>query len=244
MGARTSVRAAAVLLLGTMALTGCDGFLVPAGEGEQRSAGSDAPPSPTRTAARGGRGATTPPQPPAGRPATPMQPPAGRPAAPSETAAARPGRPAAPPAPARPPGASYSPPVAQDCPAGLRVDMGEIQAALMHRLATLTLTNCGSTPYKLSGRPSVKAYDAEGRALDVEVNVREEGKKTDTVVVLPPGGVAYSRLDWRPYDGVEEARALEIAAGPGHHARSFTLADDVRMVDAFDVTPWAPGRPR
>jgi hypothetical protein len=122
--------------------------------------------------------------------------------------------------------------------------MGEVQAALMHRLATLTLTNCSSAPYALSGRPSVKAYAFDGTALDIEVNVREEGKKADAVVTLSPGGTAYSRLDWRPYDGVEKARALEIAAGPGHFARSFALDGDVRMVDAFDVTPWALTPPR
>ncbi|MEU8888362.1 DUF4232 domain-containing protein [Streptomyces sp. NPDC048442] len=207
MGVRTSTKGAAAVLFGALTLTGCDGFLVPAGEGEPRAAQSSAAPSPT----------------------------------PSPTSARlAPDRPA--PAPGG--GATYSPPAPQDCPAGVRVDMGPVQAALMHRLATLTLTNCGKTPYKLSGRPSVKAYASDGTALDIEVNVREEGKKEDAVVMLPPGGVAYSRLDWMPYDGVEKAQALEIAAGPGHDVRSFPLAEDVRMVDAFDVTPWALTRPR
>jgi hypothetical protein len=121
--------------------------------------------------------------------------------------------------------------------------MGPIQPVMMHRLALLTLTNCGKEPYKLSGRPSVKAYAADGTAVDIEVNVKEAGKKAAAVVMLEPGGVAYSRLDWQPYDGVEKARALEIAAGPGHHAYSFPLEKDVEMVDAFDVTPWALTRP-
>ncbi|WP_433548219.1 DUF4232 domain-containing protein [Streptomyces sp. CA-294286] len=220
MGVRTGAKAAAVLF-GALALTGCDGFLVPEGEGVPRAAGSSAAPassSPTR-------GAAAPDGP-------------GRPVAPRPDGATD--GPSAP----RSPRATQLPPATQDCPAGVRVDMGEIQAALMHRLATLTLTNCGEAPYRLSGRPSVKAYAFDGTLVDIEVNVREEGKKADAEVVLPPGGVAYSRLDWRPYDGVEKAQTLRIAAGPGHSARSFALEEDVRMVDAFDVTPWDLAPPR
>ncbi|MFF0746135.1 DUF4232 domain-containing protein [Streptomyces sp. NPDC004111] len=205
MGVR--IRAVAVVLLCGAVLTGCDGFLVPAGEGEPRPEQSSASPSPS--AAAGG--------------------------APASGGLARPTAPAS---------GGYSPPAPQDCPAGLRVDMGEIQAALSHRIAVLTLTNCDRKPQKISGRPSVKAYAADGTAVDIEVNVREEGKKADAELTLPPGGVAYSRLDWRPYDGVEKAQALEIAAGPGHHPRGFPLEGDVRMVDAFDVTPWASAPPR
>ncbi|MCX5201988.1 DUF4232 domain-containing protein [Streptomyces sp. NBC_00237] len=206
MSVRTGTKVAAAALFGALFLSGCDGFLVPSGEGEQQAEESGVSPSPSD-----------------------------------------PGRPTAPPTATVPPavaapsaGAAYD----ADCPAGVRVDMGEIQAALMHRLAVLTLTNCGDTPYELSGRPSVKAYAADGTAVDIEVDVKEEGKRADAVVLLPPGGVAYSRLDWRPYDGVEKAQTLKIAAGPGHDVRSFPLEEDVRMVDAFDVTPWALTRPQ
>ncbi|MFJ2742071.1 DUF4232 domain-containing protein [Streptomyces sp. NPDC087440] len=204
---RTGAKWGAAALFGALVLTGCDGFLVPSGEGEQRPTRSAGTPSPSATPTA---------------PARPSAPPQG----------------VAPPA-----GATYSPPVTHDCYAGVRVDMGEIQAALSHRSAEVTLTNCGNVPYKLSGRPDVRAFAADGRVRDIEVDVREEGKRADAVVMLPPGGVAYSRLDWRPYDGVEKAQALEIAAGPGFPARSFALEGDVQMVDAFDVTPWAVARP-
>ncbi|MFI5807427.1 DUF4232 domain-containing protein [Streptomyces sp. NPDC051561] len=201
--------AAAVLLCGTV-LTGCDGFLVPSGEGETRAATASPSPSLTRTPTPDGGGGVL---------ARPTQ---------------------APP----PAGSTYSPPPTEGCSAGLRVDMGEIQAALSHRIAVLTLTNCGTTPHQLSGRPSVKAYASDGSLVDIEVNVREEGKRADAVVTLPPGGIAHSRLDWRPYDGVVKAQALEIAAGPGRDVRSFPLEGDVQMVDAFDVTPWALTAPK
>lgn len=207
---RTSAKVLAAVVFGAAALTGCDGFLVPPGEGDPHAAARRAATSPAPTPT----------------PTPPVVADSSRPAVP-------------------PPGAAtYRPPAPQDCPAGVRVDLGEVQAALMHRLAILTLTNCGTTPYKLSGRPSVKAYASDGTALDIEVNVREEAGKADAEGWLKPGAVAYSRLDWQPYDGVEKAQALEIAAGPGRDVRSFPLADDVRMVDAFDVTPWTLSRPR
>ncbi|CAM5649718.1 hypothetical protein GCM10010329_10120 [Streptomyces spiroverticillatus] len=205
---RTGVKAGAAALLGVLVLSGCDGFLVPSGEGEQRPTRSAATPSPAVT------------------PVTP-------------------GRPSAPPQAVTPSaGATYSPPVTRECYAGVRVELGEIQAALSHRSAAVTLTNCGNVPYSLSGRPDVRAYAADGRVLDIEVDVREEGKRADAVVMLEPGAVAYSRLDWRPYDGVEKAQALELAAGPGFPARSFPLEGDVQMVDAFDVTPWTLSPPK
>ncbi|GAA3490158.1 MULTISPECIES: DUF4232 domain-containing protein [Streptomyces] len=209
-GRGAGARAGAVVLLGVLVLTGCDGFLVPPGEGERRPTPSAGAPSPSAV----------------------------------PTAPVRTGAPPQAVAPSA--GATYRPPVEHDCYAGVRVDLGGIQSALMHRSAVVTLTNCGDVPYRLSGRPDVRAFAADGRVRDIEVDVREEGKRADEVVLLPPGAVAYSRLDWRPYDGVEKARALEIAAGPGQPARSFSLEEegDVEMVDAFDVTPWALTRPK
>lgn len=48
--------------------------------------------------------------------------------------------------------------------------MGEVLTAMMSRAVALTLTNCGSKPYRVDGYPSVQALGEDGERLPVKVN--------------------------------------------------------------------------
>jgi hypothetical protein len=123
--------------------------------------------------------------------------------------------------------------------------MGEIEAALSHRAVGLTLTNCGSKPYRVYGYPSVRALDDAGDPLPVPVNPSSSYMGNDPgpkEVVLKPGGTMRSLLAWvsTPTGGdLIEGDALEIAPAPGLEARTFPLkGSDVRLLDELYMTAW------
>ncbi|MFD3975532.1 DUF4232 domain-containing protein [Streptomyces cyaneofuscatus] len=195
---------ASVVVLLT-ALTGCSGFLVPAGEGERE-------PTPTARAA-------TPPS------VTP--PPVAD-------------------VPAQAPSPTPTPTPTGTCPAsGAVVTMGEVLTVMMSRAAVLTLTNCGSKPYRVDGYPSVQALGEDGARLAVKVNPagsqfgRDQGPKALT---LKPGGTVRSMLAWvSTQEGGElvMADALELAAAPDAGARVQPLeGHDIRYMDELNITAW------
>lgn len=210
--------AVALLGAGVLALAGCAGFLVPAGEGE---------PEPASGTAR------------ATAPSAPV-------AAKTPDSSALPGgggpRTAAPP-PASPPPAS-APPV--ECPAsGAEVDMGPVETAMFARAVVLTLTNCGKQPYRVDGYPSVRVLDDDGERLPVPVNPGGSmfGNDLGTEeVVLQPGGTMKSVLAWvstKEGGDLIESDALELAAAPDAGARTFPLVGhDLRLMDELNVTAW------
>ncbi|MFF2703018.1 DUF4232 domain-containing protein [Streptomyces cyaneofuscatus] len=199
-------RPAAVVVLLT-ALTGCSGFLVPAGEGERE---------PTPTA----------------RAATPL-PPSVTPPPVAD-------------APAQAPDPSPTPTPMPTCPAsGAVVTMGEVQSVMMSRAAVLTLTNCGSKPYRVDGYPSVQALGEDGERLPVKVNPagsvfgQDKGPEPRT---LKPGATVQSMLAWvSTQEGGElvMADALELAAAPDAGARVQPLeGHDIRYMDELNITAW------
>lgn len=205
--ARTWRPAAVVVLL--TALTGCSGFLVPAGEGERE---------PTPTA----RAATPPP--------TSVTPP---PVADV-------------PAQGPDPSPTPTPTPTGTCPAsGAVVTMGEVQAVMMSRAVVLTLTNCGSKPYRVDGYPSVQALGEDGERLPVKVNPagsvfgQDKGPEPRT---LKPGATVKSMLAWvSTQEGGElvMADALELAAAPDAGARVQPLeGHDIRYMDELNITAW------
>ncbi|MEU9316323.1 DUF4232 domain-containing protein [Streptomyces sp. NPDC048295] len=207
---------AAGLLAGALGLTlsGCAGFLVPAGEGEPEPTPSD----PYRVHAD--------------KLPTPF---------PSASADVS-GRPGA-------QGPAPTPTVPAGCPSsGVVVGMGEVEAALGHRAVGLTLTNCGSKPYRVHGYPAVRALDEAGDPLPVPVNPGSSYMGTDRgpkEVVLKPGETARSLLAWvsTPTGGdLVEGDALEIAPAPGMEGRTFPLeGSDVRLLDELNMTAWRTG---
>ncbi|WP_406016606.1 DUF4232 domain-containing protein [Streptomyces sp. NBC_00984] len=218
-----------MLLTGVLglSLSGCAGFLVPAGEGE---------PEPTPNVPRlpGGVHADKLPTPfPADKLPTPF---------PSVSTRL----------PDRPPaaqGPAPTPTVPAGCPSsGVVVGMGEVEAALGHRAVGLTLTNCGSKPYRVHGYPSVRALDEAGDPLPVPVNPGSSYMGSDPgpkEVMLKPGETVRSLLAWvsTPTGGdLIEGDALEIAPAPGLEARTFPLkGSDVRLLDELNMTAWRTG---
>ncbi|MEE1737427.1 DUF4232 domain-containing protein [Streptomyces sp. BE147] len=201
-------------------LTGCAGFLVPAGEGEPEPT-----PSATRTVPHGVHADTLPPT-----PAAPQSPPA--------TGGPGGGVVTGPPATA--------PAASGDCPAsGVVVDMGQVETAMMHRAVVLTLTNCGDKPYRVRGYPSVQALGEDGERLPVKVNPggsyfgQDPGPKE---VVLKPGASVKSILAWvstKEGGDLIEGDALEIAAATDTGARVFPLeGHDIRLMDELNMTAW------
>ncbi|MFI8432217.1 DUF4232 domain-containing protein [Streptomyces sp. NPDC079020] len=199
------------------ALTGCAGFLVPAGEGEPEPT-----PSATRTVPYGVHADTLPPT-----PAAPQSPPV-------TGATGGPG------------GGATGPAASGDCPAsGAVVDMGPVETAMMHRAVVLTLTNCGDKPYRVRGYPSVQALGEDGGRLPVKVNPggsyfgQDPGPKE---VVLKPGAAVKSILAWvstKEGGDLIEGDALEIAAATDTGARVFPLeGHDIRLMDELNMTAW------
>ncbi|WP_251146196.1 DUF4232 domain-containing protein, partial [Streptomyces sp. McG3] len=141
-------------------------------------------------------------------------------------------------------GPAAAPP--EKCPAsGAVVTMGEVLTAMMSRAVALTLTNCGSKPYRVDGYPSVQALGEDGERLPVKVNPagsqfgRDRGPEALT---LKPGGTARSMLAWvSTQEGGElvMADALELAAAPDAGARVHPLeGHDIRYMDELNITAW------
>ncbi|MDK0518802.1 DUF4232 domain-containing protein [Streptomyces sp. ML-6] len=195
-----------------LTLSGCAGFLVPAGEGE---------PEPTPSGSWLVHADKLPTPFPSGTAALPDRPPVRSPTPTGTTSRA-------------------------GCPSsGVVVDMGEVEAALGHRAVGLTLTNCGSKPYRVHGYPSVRALDEAGDPLPVPVNPGSSYMGTDRgpkEVVLKPGQTVRSLLAWvsTPTGGdLIEGDALEIAPAPGLEGRTFPLeGSDVRLLDELNMTAW------
>ncbi|MFD4026540.1 DUF4232 domain-containing protein [Streptomyces sp. NPDC058576] len=218
MGGRIRVRRRVPLILLTAtlaALTGCSGFLVPAGEGERPD------PTPSASASRPGvvRAETLPPTPAPGADA-PAQ---GAPAQTGPTSA--------------PPGKCPA--------SGVVVDMGPVETGMMHRAVVLTLTNCGREPYAVDGYPWVRALGEDGRPLSVKVNEdgsyfgNDPGPKK---LQLDPGRTVKSILAWvsTPEGGdLIEGDALAVSAAPGLPVRVFPLeGHDIRLMDELNTTAW------
>ncbi|MFD4033215.1 DUF4232 domain-containing protein [Streptomyces sp. NPDC058637] len=216
--------AAAVSVLCALALSGCAGFLVPAGEGEPAPASSPTATSPTATS------------PTATSPAATVAPSTGAPST---------GAPAASTPPAAGPG------VTGDCPvSGARVDMGPVQTAMFHRSVVLTLTNCGTKPYRVHGYPSVRALGEDGERIPVPVNAGGSMSGQDRgieEVTLKPGGTVTSVLAWvstKEGGDLIEGDALEIAPAPDTGARVFPLeGHDLRLMDELNTTAWRTDLP-
>ncbi|MGV9522478.1 DUF4232 domain-containing protein [Streptomyces griseus] len=215
-GVRVRRRASAALLAATLtALTGCSGFLVPAGEGEEPD------PTPSASASRPGlvRAETLPPTPTPGADA----PGYGAPAQTGPTSA--------------PPGKCPA--------SGVVVDMGPVETGMMHRAVVLTLTNCGHKPYAVDGYPWVRALGEDGRPLPVKVNEDGSyfgGDPGPKKLLLDPGLTVKSILAWvsTPEGGdLIEGDALAISAAPGLPVRVFPLeGHDIRLMDELNTTAW------
>jgi hypothetical protein len=109
-------------------------------------------------------------------------------------------------------------------PEGVRLEVGEGEAAMGLRVLGFTLVNCGRRTYRLNGYPAVRSLDGDRTALKVRVGhgVREligsavPWDSPPKPVVLQPGQQAGTAVVWRnTYDDVRQlpvtVRFLDIA---------------------------------
>ncbi|WP_197028974.1 DUF4232 domain-containing protein [Blastococcus sp. URHD0036] len=162
--------------------------------------------------------------------------------APAPTATAAPSPEEAAPAPA---GTPVPQPPATCSPAGLRITAGPVDAAVGHRAAVLTVTNCGTEPRDVTGYADVAVLDAAGTPMPVAV-VHES---TYTVIdpgpvplLLQPGESAVTGISWSATvtDGeIGEGQAVRVAAVPGDTAQVLPMWVDLGTTGEIAVAAWA-----
>ncbi|MFJ8645504.1 DUF4232 domain-containing protein [Streptomyces sp. NPDC093546] len=149
------------------------------------------------------------------------------------------------------PAVPSAPPEAAACPdSGVRVSTGLVNAAMGVRGMGVTLLNCGTEPFEVSGYPALEVLDAERRKLDVTVRL---GSNLDTrarpsAFVLRPGERAEASVMWRNTvtrtDVVATNGAyLRVTPAPGVAPQTVAPGDggplDLGNTDAVETTAWA-----
>ncbi|CAL9461539.1 DUF4232 domain-containing protein [Streptomyces sp. enrichment culture] len=138
------------------------------------------------------------------------------------------------------------------CPAsGVRVTLGDTEAALGQRALSVFLDNCGGRPFEVSGYPDVAVLDAEREELDVTVRLGThavDGGTERAVFTLRPGQRARAGVLWRntvTRTDVVATSGAYLRVTPGRGAAAQTVAPhdgplDLGNTDTVEVTPWAP----
>ncbi|MEU7282038.1 DUF4232 domain-containing protein [Streptomyces sp. NPDC045431] len=167
------------------------------------------------------------------------------------TASPAPSVPRPAPLPDRPLSPSPSPEAAAPCPeSGVRVSAGIVSAAMGVRGMGVTLLNCGTEPFEVSGYPALEVLDTQREKLDVTVRL---GSDLDTrarpsVFVLRPGERAEASVMWRNTvtrtDVVATNGAyLRVTPAPGVAPQTVAPGDggplDLGNTDAIETTAWA-----
>ncbi|MFI7278162.1 DUF4232 domain-containing protein [Streptomyces sp. NPDC049879] len=134
----------------------------------------------------------------------------------------------------------------QTCPPeGVRLTPGLVDAALGARGMRVTLTNCGTEPYTVEGYPVFTVLDEDAALLDVEQERSATAAEPPAEVVVPPGGSAYTVLEWR-----NTVTDVTRPATLGTELSFLTSEDgatqsvfpdgglDLGTTDLLKVTPW------
>jgi hypothetical protein len=135
------------------------------------------------------------------------------------------------------------------CPtSGARVSVGPVDAATGERAVTLSLANCGSTPYPVEGYPGLELLDAGQQAIDVQVVEEPDpignGAVTGPVpLTLEPGQRAQAVLLWR--NTVELGANtpgfyLAVTPTPQEEPQPVALQVDLGTTGRLTVGPWTP----
>ncbi|MFF8831845.1 DUF4232 domain-containing protein [Streptomyces sp. NPDC015131] len=161
------------------------------------------------------------------------------------------------PAPAPPQGAPGETPAGDaPCPAsGVRVGTGMTEAAMGLRAMGLTLENCGTKPFEVSGYPVLEVLDERRARLDVAV-VRGSSVDSTTkpsTFTLVPGTKATASVVWRNTVTRTDVVATEgayvrITPAPGAAAQTAAPQDggplDLGNTGRVELTPWRPAPDR
>ncbi|MFD3356311.1 DUF4232 domain-containing protein [Streptomyces fradiae] len=140
------------------------------------------------------------------------------------------------------------------CPeSGVRVSLGDTEAAMGQRALSVFLDNCGSRPFEVGGYPEVAVLDERGEDLEVSVRLGSgavDGGATRSEFVLRPGQRARSGVLWRNTVTRSDVVAtngasLRVAPGPGAAPQTVAPHDgplDLGNTGTVEVLPWAPAQ--
>ena len=142
------------------------------------------------------------------------------------------------------------------CPAeGVRLEPGTGDAAMGLRVLGITLVNCGTRTYRLTGYPAVRALDEDRAPLDIRIlrgvtEIVGSGLPWDgppASVALRPGEQAGAAVAWRnTYDDTRkppvEARYLRIEPLAGRPAQTVEPESriDLGSTGRLGVSAWKP----
>ncbi|MEW2519640.1 DUF4232 domain-containing protein [Actinacidiphila alni] len=135
------------------------------------------------------------------------------------------------------------------CPeSGLTVTAGEPDAAMGLRAAALYVTNCGTSPHKVSGYPLTHVLDEDLNRVEVTVHQGSSittgiDDPAPTTVELAPGQRATATLVWR--NTVTDATVVattgafvEITPVKGAPPQLAPMMIDLGNTGKLDVTAW------
>jgi hypothetical protein len=145
---------------------------------------------------------------------------------------------------------------ATSCPgSGVRLEAGEIDAAMGLRALGITLVNCGGKTFRLSGYPVTHVLDNQRATIAIRVlnGVTEiagpipSSSGPPKPFTLKPGERATTVVVWRnTYDDIThppvDAPYLEMAPAAGEPAQIVTVQDglDLGSTGRLGVSPWRP----
>jgi hypothetical protein len=130
-------------------------------------------------------------------------------------------------------------------PSGVRLRVGEGNAAMGLRVLGLELVNCGTRPYPVRGYPAVRILDAERQPLDLAVfNGRSvitslpAVDATPQALTLASGESAHCVIVWRTT--ARDGAYLEVAPLPGQPSQIVDPGHEIDLGDGgrFGVGPW------
>jgi hypothetical protein len=140
-------------------------------------------------------------------------------------------------------------------PSGVRLELGETDAAMGLRALGVYLINCGRKTYRVNGYPAVRTLDKQRKPLHVRVLngvVEIAGSIPDwsgapRPIVLKPGERAAAVVVWRnTYDNIShppvDAPYLEVAPVAGRPAQVLAADGgiDLGSTGRLGVSPWRP----
>ena len=126
--------------------------------------------------------------------------------------------------------------------------VGPVDAALGVRAVTLTLLNCGSAAYAVSGYPGLRLLDQERSAIDVQVSQEPDPVARSAPAPGPfslvPGARAQAVVLWRntvelgsdPTPGAY----LCVRPAPSEAEQALPLDVDLGTTGRLTAGPWRP----
>ncbi|MFI5910333.1 DUF4232 domain-containing protein [Dactylosporangium sp. NPDC051541] len=130
-------------------------------------------------------------------------------------------------------------------PSGLKITAERGDAAMGYREMSLTLTNCGSVPVTVTGRPDIVVLGRDRDVQDIAVVASVHYTQSPHPVALQPGLRTSAVMSWRnTYDDISKPPVvgvyLSVAATPGAARQLVTppATLDLGSTGRLEVSVW------